>query len=167
MPTTNVSSTVAALESLSDPALWSGSQSSVTVDVAPTMTLLRQPSPPPIAASVQTVHAVHDVHDHSQTQLSSDLVADPRPGAAQDFNGDLSKGPKHLHIVGACNFVHSAWLWLVWLMFVLAMCSEQSIRFQSVNLVSAAYVFLIVYFVLFGVFRLIMICRCLCPSPQK
>nr|PNR52677.1 hypothetical protein PHYPA_009051 [Physcomitrium patens] len=98
VPTTNVSSTVAALESLSDPALWSGSQSSVTVDVAPTMTLLRQPSPPPIAASVQTVHAVHDVHDHSQTQLSSDLVADPRPGAAQDFNGDLSKGPKHLHI---------------------------------------------------------------------
>uniref|UniRef100_A0A7I4FQ00 MPN domain-containing protein n=1 Tax=Physcomitrium patens TaxID=3218 RepID=A0A7I4FQ00_PHYPA len=95
---TSVSSTVAALESLSDPALWSGSQSSVTVDVAPPVTLVRQPSPPPIAAPVQTVQAVLDTHDHSQSQLSPDLVADPRPGSPQPLDDDLSKGPKRLHI---------------------------------------------------------------------
>jgi hypothetical protein len=95
-----VSSTVASLDSLSEPALWPNSQSSLTVDVAPPVTLIRQPSPPPVAAPVQTVQAVLDTHDHSQTQLSPDLVADPRPGAAQALDGDLSKGPKHLHIVG-------------------------------------------------------------------
>lgn len=98
-----MSSTVAALESLSDPALWSGSQSSVTVDVAPPVTLVRQPSPPPIAAPVQTVQAVLDTHDHSQSQLSPDLVADPRPGSPQPLDDDLSKGPKRLHIVGICK----------------------------------------------------------------
>jgi hypothetical protein len=91
-----VPSTVTSLDFLSDPAL----QSSRTIDVAPSVNLIRQPSPPPIAAPVQTLRAGLDIHDHSRTQLPPALVADPRPGAAQSLDGDLSKGPKHLHIVG-------------------------------------------------------------------
>jgi len=90
-----VSSAVASLDSLSDPA----SQSSFAFDVAPPVTLIRQPFPPPIAAPVQTLQAGLDLHDHSQTQLPPALVADPRPGAGQALDGDLSKGPKHLHLV--------------------------------------------------------------------
>jgi len=101
----DVSSSVASLVSLSEPALQPSSESSLTLDVAPPVKLIRQPSPPPIAAPVQTVQAVHDAHDHSQTQLSPDLVADPRPGEAQALDGDLSKGPKHLHIVSTYNRV--------------------------------------------------------------
>ncbi|KAG0616112.1 hypothetical protein M758_5G091200 [Ceratodon purpureus] len=89
-----VSSNVTALDFLSNPA----SQSSLAIDVAPPVKLIRQPSPPPIAAPVQTVQAGLDAHHHSETQLSPALVADPRPGAAQTLDGDLSKGPKHLHI---------------------------------------------------------------------
>lgn len=91
-----MSTTVASLDSLSDPA----SQSSFAIDVAPPINLIRQPLPPPIAAPVQTLQAGLDIHNHSQTQLPPALVADPRPGAAQALDGDLSKGPKHLHIVG-------------------------------------------------------------------
>lgn len=92
----DVSSTVASLISLSEPALWPGSESSLSVDVAPPATVIRQPSPPPVEAPVTTIQAVHDTHDH--LQISPDLVADPRPGEAQALDGDLSKGPKHLHI---------------------------------------------------------------------
>lgn len=107
-----MSSSIAALASLSEPALWPSSESSLTVDVAPPVKLIRQPSPPPVAAPVQTVQAVHDTHDHSHAQLSHELVADPRPGEAQALDGDLSKGPKHLHIVGTYNlifFVFNCW----------------------------------------------------------
>lgn len=69
------------------------------------MTLIRQPLPPPIAAPVQTLQAGLDIHDHSQTQLPPALVAGPHPGAAQTLDGDLSKGPKHLHIVGTYDTV--------------------------------------------------------------
>lgn len=105
----DVSSSIASLVSLSEPALGPSSESSLTLDVAPPVKLIRQPSPPPIAAPVQTVQALHDTHDHSQTQLSPDLVADPRPGEAQALDGDLSKGPKHLHIVRTCNRGYFLW----------------------------------------------------------
>ena len=96
-----VSSTITSLDFLSNPA----SQSSLTFDVAPSVKLIKQPSPSPIAAPVQNVQAGYGIHDHSQTQLPPALVADPRPGAVQALDGDLSKGPKHLHIVGTYNTV--------------------------------------------------------------
>lgn len=81
-----VSSSVASLDSLSEPA----SQSYP----APPPTLIRQPMPPPIAAPVQTMQSgLHDLHDHSQI-----MVAGSRPGSAQTLDDVMSKGPKHLHI---------------------------------------------------------------------
>jgi len=108
-----LTSTVASLDSLSNPA----SQS----NLAPPITLIRQPLPPPIAAPVQTLQAGLDLHDHSQNQLPLTLVSDPRPGAAQALDGDLSKGPKHLHIVGTYHTVFVAAFWLVLLIFAFAM----------------------------------------------
>lgn len=98
-----VSSTVNSLDSLSEAMLWPSSSSSDSVDVAPQTNLIRQPSPPPVAAPVQTLQAALDTLDYPQPQLLPADVADPRPGVAQALDNDISKGPKHLHLV--CDMI--------------------------------------------------------------
>lgn len=98
-----VSSTVNSLDSLSEATLWPSSSSSDSVDVAPQTNLIRQPSPPPVAAPVQTLQAALDTLDYPQPQLLPADVADPRPGVAQALDNDISKGPKHLHLV--CDMI--------------------------------------------------------------
>lgn len=98
-----MSPTVASLDSLSEATLWPSSSSSLSVDVAPQTNLIRQPSPPPIAAPVQTLQAALDTLDYPQPQLLPADVADPRPGVPQALDDDISKGPKHLHLV--CDMI--------------------------------------------------------------
>ncbi|KAL2653668.1 hypothetical protein R1flu_021796 [Riccia fluitans] len=68
----------------------------VVPDIAPTPILIRQPSPPPVLAPVQTLETL----DHVYAQPAPENVADPRPGPPQHLDEDLSqgKGIKHLHI---------------------------------------------------------------------
>ncbi|KAL3685643.1 hypothetical protein R1sor_003665 [Riccia sorocarpa] len=68
----------------------------VLPDVAPTPNLIRQPSPPPVLAPVQTLESL----DHLHAQPAPENVADPRPGPPRHLDEDLSqgKGTKHLHI---------------------------------------------------------------------
>lgn len=110
-----MSSTVTSLDSLSEATLWPSSSSPLSVDVAPQTNLIRQPSPPPVAAPVQTLQAALDTLDYPQPQLLPADVADPRPGVAQALDNDISKGPKHLHLV--CDMIMVTHLLMMTIMF--------------------------------------------------
>jgi hypothetical protein len=103
-----VSTPAVSLDTVGEPALWPDSGSAGPTEI---VNIIRQPSPPPILAVVQTLQEGLTAHDHVHPQPHPSDVADPRPGPPQvsDDAFTQSKGPKSLHIV-------SSWSWLLFLL---------------------------------------------------
>jgi len=92
-----VSTPAVSLDTVGEPALWPDSGSAGPTEI---VNIIRQPSPPPILAVVQTLQEGLTAHDHVHPQPHPSDVADPRPGPPQvsDDAFTQSKGPKSLHI---------------------------------------------------------------------
>ncbi|KAH9571586.1 hypothetical protein CY35_02G101500 [Sphagnum magellanicum] len=92
-----VSTPAVSLDTVGEPALWPDSGSAGPTEI---VNIIRQPSPPPILAVVQTLQEGLNAHDHVHPQPHPSDVADPRPGPPQvsDDAFTQSKGPKSLHI---------------------------------------------------------------------
>ncbi|CAM6048771.1 unnamed protein product [Sphagnum compactum] len=88
-------STSVSLDTLGEPVLWPDSGAIAPTDI---VNVIRQPSPPPMLAPVQTLQEALDVHDHMQPQLQPSDLAHPGPTHVSEDDFTQSKGPKSLHI---------------------------------------------------------------------
>lgn len=72
------------------------------VDIAAQLSLIRQPSPPPVAAPVEQLPSMFEMTETSKLAQPPppSRVADPFPGPPSTLAKDLkqNEGPKHLHI---------------------------------------------------------------------
>ncbi len=89
-------STSVSLDTLGETVVWPDSGAIAPTDI---VNVIRQPSPPPMLAPVQTLQEALGVHDHMQPQLQPSDLAHPGPSHVSEDDFTQSKGPKSLHIV--------------------------------------------------------------------